>query len=139
MTKKPSLLDRMTTAQKTIVVGIAIIGTLWGAGKVAIVEVREVFKEISQDNASETKRQLEQMGFLTVEQFLHITDSLIISEIEANRIANDSLHMRSYKGQDRIIFAIEDAKYSDAELIKKIERIEARLNEIKGIALTDIE
>ena len=127
--------DRLTTFHKSLLLIIAIVTLIWGTGRVALAELRTAFKEISAENDQETLEQLKQLGFLTSDEFHTLSDS-ILTEIAVNRITNDSLHLRSFRNQDQIILDIEDARYTDSSIQKRIDQLERSINEIKGISST---
>ncbi len=136
MEQNNGILSKMTTVQKALAILVLILGSLSAlviGGRELVKEIKTTVSEISHENAIETRRQMEELGFLTTDQFMEMSDS-IITEMHINRIVNDSLHRRTYLEEREIINAIETNKYSDTELRQEVKELRKQLDQIKGIA-----
>lgn len=136
MEKNDTIISKMTNLQKLLAIFALILttlGSIFVGGRALLSEIKETIKEVSDENVEETRREIEDLGFLTTEAFEQKTDS-ILYELEINRTVNDTLHKRSFMNQRDLGRKIESVKYSDADVKQRIEEIRKRLNELQGIA-----
>jgi hypothetical protein len=136
--KIKTLSDKMTSIQKIVVTAIAIVGALWVGGWQAVEAIDQKARDREDQRIEEiTKvvtKVLRDEGMATQGRLDTISD-ILLTEIEVNRITNDSLHRRAFTNQRQIMYAIDDARYSDSTVQKRINQIEQRINELRGITM----
>ena len=124
---------KLTSLQKIVVTSIAIIGAVWVAGWQAIEAIDARAEAREERRIEEIREVLHSEGLLTAEEFIAVTDS-IFTEIEVNRITNDTFHLRGFKERKEMLFAIGQSKYEDSTVQLRIDEIERLLNEIRGVS-----
>jgi hypothetical protein len=134
--------EKMSTLQKILITMGAIVVSIFGGLQWISMQIQKHDEKVLTQNADifadRVIEILQTEGIATKADLINSADS-ILAEIEVNKITNDSLHLRSFRTQDQIILAINDSKYSDSTVQKRIDEIEKTLSEIRGITATSLE
>jgi hypothetical protein len=134
--------EKMSTLQKILITMGAIIISIFGGLQWISKEIQKHDEKVLTANADifadRVLEILQSEGIATRGDLISATDS-VMEEIEVNRITNDSLHIRSFRAQDQIILDVNEAKYSDSTVQKRMGALEKALSEILGITTTSME
>lgn len=132
--KKPSFLDRLTTAQKIVGIIVVLVPTIYGSFKAVVNELDDLVSARDEKH----RKELIEMGFLTTDAFLFVTDSMMRSMETIKEIQRQS-DLYTLRGQDSIRVQLKRQQDSDRELEIQIEAIQSVLNKIQGISELSLE